>query len=329
MVVTTHVRSWLTVLSLTEVFLDNPLVKVFVALRLGELAPLVEGRYSKRKRRPPLPWAAMVFFLLLMYLVDVRSQRQLARWLGKRSGLLRFFKLVKAPDHSSFTRFRQRLGKSLFSRVFKHLVSVCESMRLLSKRLVGQDSTFYKAWSNKRKQTDKEAKFGYTTKDEPLGYGYKAHFATDLANELPVSLYVMPANEHDSTGFQPVMQPLFQETVMRVEKFAGDSAYDDTNIRQELIHHNIQPCIAVNGRGHYESTPPNDPDYSKRSSCERSNSRAKEYFRLDDLKYRGLSNAFIHAALSLSAMLANAIAALALHLPHATLSPLTVRNALE
>lgn len=316
-------------LSLTGLFVESPLLKVFWALRLQELAPLVEGRFSKRKRRPPLPWLAMSFFFLLMYLEGIRSQRQLANWLGRHCFLLVFFKMGRAPDHSSFTRFRQRLGTSLFGKLFEHLVKVCESLHLLSKRLVGQDSTFYKAWANKHKQTDEEAKFGYTNRNEPLGYGYKAHFATDLNSELPLSLHVMPANEHDSTGFKPVMQPLLHETAMQVDKFIADSGYDDTKIRQELCSHNVQPCIAVNGRGHYESTPPNDPDYSKRSGCERANSRAKEYYRLNDLKYRGLANAFIHAVLSLSALLVNAITALTLNLPNATLSPLTIRNALE
>ena len=116
---------------------------------------------------------------------------------------------------------------------------------------------------------------------------------------------------------------------MQVEKFVADSAYDSTDIRQTLCKHNIQPCIAINGRGHYESTKPNDPQYSKRTGCERANSRAKEFHRLNDLKLRGLSNAAIHAALSLAAMLLNAIAATALGLRNATLKPLAVQAILE
>lgn len=316
-------------LALTEDFVGSPLLKVFAVLRLGELGLLVEGRYSRRKRRPPLPWVALVFFLLLMYLHGVRSERQLEEWLERRKWLLAFFRLKRAPDHSTFSRFRKRLGGRLFKRVFEHVVGVCQSLGLLAKRMVGQDSTFFKAWANRRKQTDGEARFGHVKDDEPLGYGYKAHYATDVNSELPVSMDVMPANEHDSTGFQPVMRPILQEALMMLEKYFADSAYDDGKIRQELVKHNVQPCIAVNGRGHCESTPPKDPDYAKRSACERANSRAKEYFRLDDLKLRGLSNALTHAALSLSALLINALTALILRMPNATLSPLTVRNALE
>lgn len=315
--------------ALTEDFVENPLFKVFAIMRLGELGPLVEARYSRRKRRSPLPWTALVFFLLLMYFYSVRSERQLEKWLSKRVWLLKFFRLKRAPDYSTFSRFRKRLGGRLFKRVFDHLVKVCHSLGLLGKRMLGQDSTFFRAWANKRKRTDKDAKFGYVKDGEPLGYGYKAHFATDVNSELPVSLEVMSANEHDSVGFKPVMQPLLHETLMLLEKFIADSAYDDGDIRKELIDHNVQPCIATNGRGHCKSTPPKDPDYAKRSGCERANSRAKEYFRLDDLKLRGLSNALTHAALSLSALLINAITALALQIPKATLSPLAVRNTIE
>lgn len=243
--------------------------------------------------------------------------------------LLALFALQKAPDHSTYSRFRKRLGKTLFEQVFKHLVKVSEKLGLLAKRLVGQDSTDFKAYANRKKQTDKDARFGHTSKSEELVYGYKAHFATDLQSELPVSLETLPANEHDSTVFDAVMQPLLHETVQQVEKFVADSGYDTTEIRQTLCGHNVQPCIAINGRGHYESSKPKDPDYRKRPACERANSRAKEFHRLNDLKLRGLPNAAIHAALSLAAMLLNAIAATVLGLRNATLSALVVQAALD
>jgi transposase len=315
--------------ALTSIKESNPLYKVFVSLALGELAPVVESKYSRRKRRPPISWRALLFFLLLMYLCSVRSERELERWLAKRRILLALLGLKRAPDHSTFSRFRKRLGAGLFKQLFEHLVKLCESLQLLSKRLVGQDSTDFKAYANKRKQTDSDARFGHVTDSKELVYGYKAHYATDLSSELPLSLETLPANEHDSTAFEPVMQPLLHETIQQVEKFVGDSAYDSTNIRLELRRHNIIPCIAVNGRGYCKSTNPKDPDYAKRPACERSNSRAKEFHRLDNLKLRGLANAVIHAALSLSALLLNAIAAVTLGLRNATRSPLAVRAALE
>lgn len=309
--------------------IENPLHKVFTSLELDALAPAVQAKYSKKKRRPPLPWQALTFFMLLMYLFDVRSERQLEKWLAKRQLLLALFGLNKSPDHSTYSIFRKRLGHTLFEQVFKHLVKVSEKLGLLAKRLVGQDSTDFKAYANKKKQTDKDARFGFTTKSEELFYGYKAHFATDLQSELPVSLATLPANEHDSTVFDAVMQPLLHEPVMQVQKFVADSAYDSTEIRETLYKHHVQPCIAVNGRGHYESTTPKDPDYRKRQGCEHANSRAKEFHRLNELKLRGLPNAAIHAALSLAAMLVNAIAAHVLQIAHAIRSALAVREVLE
>lgn len=96
-----------------------------------------------------MPWIALVFFLLLMYFYAVRSERLLEKWLGKRVWLLKFFKLKRAPDRSSFSRFRTRLGGKLFKRVFEHIVRVCQSLGLLAKRVLGQDSTFFKEWANK------------------------------------------------------------------------------------------------------------------------------------------------------------------------------------
>lgn len=265
---------------------------------------------------------------MLMYLFDVRSERQLEPWLNKKPQLLSCFGLTKAPDHSTFSRFRKRLGKTLFAQLFDHLVGLCQSLGLLAKRLVGQDSTDYKAYANRFKKTDSEASFGHKTGSDDLVYGFKAHIATDLNTDLPVAFETRPANEHDSTVFDAVMQPLLRERVQQVEKFVADSGYDASEIRQTLCGHNVTPCIAVNGRGHYPSTPPKDQDYKKRPACERVNSRAKEYFRLDDLKLRGLQNAAIHAALSLGALLLNALAAVVLRIPAAVRSPLAVRAAL-
>lgn len=66
-------------IALTNLIVENPLHKVFMALKLEELAPAVQAKYSKRKRRPPLPWQALTFFMLLMYLFDVRSERYLEK----------------------------------------------------------------------------------------------------------------------------------------------------------------------------------------------------------------------------------------------------------
>lgn len=315
-------------MALTEV-IEHPLHKVFTALELDALAPAVQAKYSKRKRRTPLPWQALAFFLLLMHLLEIRSERELQKWLAKRHFLLAFFGLSKSPDHSTYSRFRKRLGSTLFEQLFQHLVKTCQKLGLLAKRLIGQDSTEFKAYANRKKQTDKDARFGFTTKSDELVYGYKVHFATDLQSELPVSLATLPANEHDSTVFDEVMQPLLHEPVMQVQKFIADSAYDSSEIRQTLYSHDVEPCIAINGRGHCKSTTPKDPDYRKRQGCEHANSRAKEFHRLNELKLRGLPNAAIHAALSLAAMLVNAIAAQVLQIARAIRSALKVRAALE
>ncbi|GEM_PF-1942116 len=317
------------VTALTEAIGKNPIYSLYGVLRLDALASAVQEKYSKRHRRPPVAWKTLTFFLMLMYLFDVRSERQLEPWLNRKPTLLMCFGLAKAPDHSTFSRFRKRLGKTLFAQLFDHLVGLCQSLGILAKRLVGQDSTDYKAYANRFKKTDAEAAFGHKTGSDDLVYGFKAHIVTDLDSDLPVAVVTRPANEHDSTVFDAAMQPLLHETVQQIEKFVADSGYDASEIRLTLCGHNVTPCIAVNGRGHYPSTPPKDPDYKKRPGCERVNSRAKEYFRLDDLKLRGLANASIHAALSLGAVLLNAVAAVLLKMPAAVHSPLAVRAAID
>jgi hypothetical protein len=65
--------------------------------------------------------------------------------------------------------------------------------------------------------------------------------------------------------------------------------------------------IARNGRGHYESEKPKDPNYKKRTAIERLNSRCKEELGLDRLKMRGLWAATFHATEVLCSMLYAAV----------------------
>lgn len=281
----------------------NPLIKVIEALDFSNLKPKVEAKYSKRKRRKPLPWLAMIIFLILMYVFTIRSQRQLSRDLNSRfTFLLQYFSITKAPHHSSFTRFRKRLGLSLFYEAFSCLVKQLNKLNVIRARKIAIDSTDFNSYSNPKKKTDSESAIGFCATKEKFFDGYKQHSIIDAETELPVAIVVKPGNIFDSDAFESLFSLVLKFRLF-IEKLIADCAYDSTGIREILYAYLIKPVIAINGRGHYSSSKPKDKDYSKRVSIERFHSEQKQFHRLDDLKYRGLENAYQHSLLSSIAVL--------------------------
>ena len=61
-----------------------------------------------------------------------------------------------------------------------------------------------------------------------------------------------------------------------------------------MRENNITPVIAVNGRGHYPSETPNDPDYRKRGAIERFFSILKMKLNLLNVRVKGLQKVTAH-----------------------------------
>lgn len=243
------------------------------------------------------------------HILGVPSEAQLATKIQNDRKLQKICGFKKAPCKSAYSKARKRLTLSGLDFFFAFLVLKAKKIGLAKGRLVAVDSTDFTAFCNGRKnlkfRSDQCARWGHSTTKGRV-FGYKAHIVCDAETELPLAVAVLPANVHDAEGFFSVYGKLLRSFTHEIAKLIADCAYDAAEIYQALLS-SMVAVIAKNGRGHYPSEKPKDPDYKKRTAIERLNSRCKEELGLDKLKMRGLWAATFHATEVLCSMLFAAI----------------------
>ena len=216
--------------------------------------------------------------------------------------LLKVLKYKNIPDGSIYSKVRKDVGEEKIGKVAELIVQCIYKNRFVS--TVAIDSTFIPYYFEK----DKDAAWGYVTlkkkeqeilkddKKKGLKKGYKLHVIYDVETCIPLYWIVLPANTHDKDAFKTLFD--YAKTHFKFAhnaKFLADSAYDATDVRFVLRENNITPLIAINGRGHYPSSKPNDPDYGKRGAMERFFSILKMKLNLLNVRVKGLQKVTAHA----------------------------------
>jgi len=119
----------------------------------------------------------------------------------------------KAPDHSTITTFRDRLGVEGFTRIFNQIVEIARQKGLINDRLTIVDSTHIAAKVDTarlakfkrddddhtfvdRNSPDKDARFGRKSKTKKF-YGYKDHIAMDADSKIITAVATTPGNVPD------------------------------------------------------------------------------------------------------------------------------------
>jgi len=141
----------------------------------------------------------------------------------------------KAPDHSTMTRFRDRLGVEGFTRIFNQIVKIARQKGLINDRLTIVDSTHVAAKVDTarlakfkqddddhtyvdRNSPDPDARFGRKSKTKGF-YGYKDHIAIDADSSIITAVETTPGNVPDG-GMLPKLITGHPECA------TADKAYD-------------------------------------------------------------------------------------------------------
>jgi transposase len=130
---------------------DHLLRKVSGTLDLSFVIPTVRDRYG-RSGNVSLDPRVIVKLLLLLFLYDVPSERELMEQLRARLDFLWFlgFDLdTDIPDHSVLSKARARWGPRVFEQLFFQTVDQCVQAGLVNGRLLHVDSTMVKAHAHK------------------------------------------------------------------------------------------------------------------------------------------------------------------------------------
>jgi len=203
------------------------------------------------------------------------------------------------PDHSTLSRFRDRLGPERFKDLFNHVVSIARENGVVSDKLHIVDATDIKAkvdiYRIKEKHgsedpsdyidkhsPDKDARPGRKYKGK-LFYGYQANCSMDAESEIIIGMHVAPGGGAANARIDNVVSAGDPPKVVTADKL-----YDNQSNHNYLTEYNIRNGI-VTKKNH-------TAEYLK-SHVKRISNVAKRYrsrieHKFADLKrWHGLKNA--------------------------------------
>ena len=151
-------------------------------LELVDFEPLgdMAAGYFAERGRPSIDPVVMIKMMVLGYLFDIPSDRQLVDECADRNSFREFLGFginESMPVHSNFTHWRQRLGEEFFRRALHQVVMQCagQGMKLSGARTV--DATTVKA------QADKRGPIIEVPRDADVARYVEKHFAAEPDDE--------------------------------------------------------------------------------------------------------------------------------------------------
>ncbi len=174
-------------------------------LDLSFLAELTAPLYSKSQGRPSIDPEVFVRMVLLGYLYNIDSDRQLCEEVGYNLAYRWFCRLSlkdSVPDHSSMTKIRDRLGEKTYEEIFDHVVDQCGKAGLVKLEQVMVDGSAIRANASiygmkEREASDEDRK----DDDEPRG---QIHSKDGLSNNDFRKRGILGKKISNKTHFSPV-----------------------------------------------------------------------------------------------------------------------------
>lgn len=190
---------------------DHILRKIQSTIDLSFVTELCRDAYCLDNGRPG--WSPLLMFKIsfLQFLYDL-SDYVIEDELNDRLSFKMFVGMEVdevPPDHSSISRFRDRLGAERFKEIFNRIVSMAKENGIVSDKLHIVDATDVKAkadlyrikkeYKDKEPNTyidnhspDKDARPGRKHQGKQC-YGYKAHAIMDAESEIVLNVNTAPA----------------------------------------------------------------------------------------------------------------------------------------
>ncbi len=288
---------------------DHLLVRLNQAVDWSFIEEETRNFYQRSGRRACSP-VVLFKMLLLAFLFDI-SERRIEDECNYNMLYKYFLGLEadeRAPDHSTLSRFRDRLGLEGFQAIFNRIVALARRQGVVSDRLRIVDSTHTLANVDILRATrrnpslrenpaedddtdgddntilpgspDPDARFGRKSKRKKF-YGYKQHIGVDADSDFITNVATSGGNisDHDyleamTTGPPP-------------EAVTADKLYDSRHHHQRLESKGIKSYIIRKKN----SPLPQDADYQRaaklRKRVERVFAVMKKYHSGARARYRG------------------------------------------
>lgn len=129
---------------------DHPLRRINRVLDLGFVRSQVAHTYG-RKGNKSVPPAVILRMMLLLFLDDIKSERELMRIIPERLDYLWFLGYGlddKIPNHSVLSKARKRWGKEVFISLFSRVVQQCVEAGLVEGSKIHVDASLVEANAN-------------------------------------------------------------------------------------------------------------------------------------------------------------------------------------
>jgi IS5 family transposase len=279
---------------------DHLLVKLNQKLDWSFIEEVCRPFYQDRGRRGENP-VTLFKMLLLAYWYNI-SERRIEEECTFNVLFKYFLGLEvdeKPPDHSTLTRFRDRLGQEGFREIFNRLVALARSAGVVSERLRLVDATHQLAnvdilRANIRQPRDKDdndktslpgspdpdARFGHKSEKKTF-FGYKHHIGVDADSGLIVAQATSGGNIADDDYL------LDMAAGPPPQALTADKLYDKPHHHQRLTARGIQSHIIRKKH----SPVPEDPQYlchcRQRKQIERVFAVLKKYHHGGRARYWG------------------------------------------
>ena len=288
---------------------DHLLRKLAAAVDFSFVSELVGDCYCPDNGRPS--WDPLVLFkvVFLQFLYDL-SDREVEDQINLHLACKWFAGLQPeetAPDHSTISRFRSRLGAEKFQEIFNEIIQRAREAGLIHDRLRIIDATHLQAKADLFRlpeappdtpcteapgSPDTDARFGRKSEKRSF-YGYKEHLALDADSELITAVAVTPGNVADSQVFSPLIDPQAREVT-------ADKGYD-TNANHQRLKAQGQRCsiIVKKNRTNTEIIGQANPaSQRERPTIERKFAEQKKYHGLGKVRYWGRAKVTIQVLLT-------------------------------
>ena len=139
---------------------DHPLRRINAVLDLSFVRGQVAHTYGRRGNKS-VPPAVIVRMMLLLFLDDIKSERELMRIIPERLDYLWFlgYQLDDSiPNHSVLSKARKRWGKEVFVSLFSRVVQQCVEAGLVEGSKIHVDASLVDANANLRSVKPLDAK---------------------------------------------------------------------------------------------------------------------------------------------------------------------------
>jgi transposase len=254
---------------------NHLLRKVENVLDLSFVRDLTKNFYSADNGRPSIDPELFVRMVLLSYFYDIDSERKLCEEVSLNLAYRWYCKLSfsdKIPDHSSFTRIRDRLGEETFRKLFLKIVELCKENGLVKAKQVMIDGSLIKADAAMNSLVAKDATpeeisnrpsciQGQHYKNEthhscsdpdatiagktgvPKQLYYKVHSTIDGKSRVILDPHVTTGAPHDGGFLIDRIEAVEKTFKIKIKEVVADRAYGSGDNQQYLIDRKINSNI--------------------------------------------------------------------------------------